>query len=167
MHKYNVTAYLETKCSLDGMTDTNYILYGLENTTEFFGYFSEPEYYNFYFTSYPFVNKNDITHFPGQFYGQQLSPYTIEGRGGTETERTREQIHLRQIVKQPDKSIQSFFSALQRKLKNIPGLQKEAKGLVNLYYLPAAKIIIPPHPHSNKVIGSWEEYFLMSTVKNK
>ena len=159
MQKYGVTAYLETKSIQNGKTRTAYIPYSAENAA-FTACFSAQDYYGFYFTAYPFSDIQEIEAFPARFYSEQLAPYTIEGRGGCTTARTREQIHLRQLLKSPDKSIAAFYAALQRKLKTMPTLQKKENSLVNLYYTETDKILIPPNPHSNKVQGIWEEYCL-------
>jgi hypothetical protein len=93
-------------------------------------------------------------------------PFTIEGNGGVETEKTREQIQLRQIQKQPDKNIQRFYSALQRNLKNIPGIQNSyvmgKHEYKNRYCLLTSKLIITNNPHSRNMIDSWENYYLNS-----
>lgn len=102
----------------------------------------------------------------GTFYTPEIAPFTIEGNGGVETEKTREQIHLIQIQKQPDKNIQRFYSALQRKLINIPGIQNsyvmDKHEYKNCYCLPTSKLIIPNNPHSRNMTDSWENYYLNS-----
>ena len=165
MQTYKVTAYIETKSTANGVTTTTYLPYCSETAVRFVQGFSQATYYNFYFTTYPFANQQDIANFSGRFYNEQIAPHTIEGRGGVETERSREQIQLRQLQKQPDKSIRGFYNALQRKLKSIPGVQRENKGMVTLYCLPTTKVVIPPNPHSNRVEGLWEEYYFSHIMR--
>ncbi|WP_433900122.1 hypothetical protein [Sphingobacterium puteale] len=53
-------------------------------------------------------------------------------------------VHLRQIMKQLDKSIKAFYAALQRNLKKIPDLRNSlTTGTKKHYYLPTSKTIIP------------------------
>ncbi len=160
MKKYNVSAYVE----LIGDEPGNRNIYVFQEKTPdtFIKYFFEPTYHSFYFTCYLFGDINNPVKF-GTFYSPEIAPFTIEGNGGYETDKTREQIYLRQLWKRPDRNIQSFYLALQRKLKTLPGMQS---GYVmgrheykNLYYLPSSKIIIPNNPHNRDMKGTWEEYY--------
>lgn len=163
MKKYNVSAYVEMIGDKPGERKIG--VYDENDPETFIKHFYDPDYYSFYFSCYPFQNVDSAKEF-GTFYTPDIAPFTIEGNGGVETEKTREQIHLRQIQKNPDKNIQRFYSALQRTLKNIPGIQNSyvmgQHEYKNRYGLPTSKIIIPHNPHSRNVKGSWEEYYLHS-----
>ena len=161
MKKYNVSAYVELIG--DELGNRNVYVFQENTPYTFIKYFFEPTYHSFYFSCYPFGDIKNPVKF-GTFYSPEIAPFTIEGNGGYETDKTREQIYLRQLWKQPDKNIQRFYLALQRKLKTLPGMQN---GYVmgkheykNLYYLPSSKKIIPNNPHNRDVKGTWEEYYL-------
>lgn len=161
MKKYNVSAYVEL---IGNKTGTREIyIYQETDSAAFIKYFSNPNYHGFYFSCYPFESIENTKKF-GLYYSPEIASFTIEGNGGGETEKTREQIHLRQIQKQPDKNIQRFYSALQRKLETIPGIQSSyyigSHEYKNRYYLPTAKIIIPHNGHSKNIKGTWEEHCL-------
>ncbi len=167
MKKYGVSAYIELIGEIPGKR--RIYTYDENNPEAFIKYFSDPDYYRFYFSSYPFQNLGEVCKF-GTFYSPEIEPFTIEGNGGVEHEKTCEQIYLRQILKQPDKNIQRFYLALQRKLKNISGIQNSyvmgRHEYKNRYCLPTSKIIIPHNSHSNKVKGSWEEFYLSLLEKS-
>lgn len=161
MRKYNITAYIE-KLS-DEQDKRKYISYKEDDTITFFKHFSDPTYRKFYFSHYLFQHIESITNY-ALFYDEDICSSTIEGSGGCETDKTRELFCLRVLSKQPSKNIQTFYSALQRRLKNIPGLQKNLvmgkHTYSNYFYLPSPKIIIPPNLHSEEVEGSWEDFYL-------
>ena len=157
MKKHNVTAYVEM--SSDVLGKRNYVKYAEENAANFFDCFSSPNYQNFFFSNYRIESSLELVEY-GLFYNSPISDYSIEGDGGRETDKTREVIHLRTIMKQPDKSISKFYAALQRSLKMIPNLQKNK----NLYYLPTSKIIIPQYSHNRDLQGKWEEYCLSKNM---
>lgn len=161
MKKYNVSAYVELIGDEPG--NRNVYVYQENTPDTFIRYFFESTYQSFYFSCYPFGDIKNPVKF-GTFYSPEIAPFTIGGNGGYETDKTREQIYLRQLWKQPDKNIHSFYLALQRKLKTLPGIQN---GYVmgkheykNLYYLPSSKKIIPDNPHNREIKGTWEEYYL-------
>ena len=161
MKKYGVSAYVEVIDNKSG--NRNVYTYREDRPNVFTEYFFEESYHSFYFSCYPFDDEKSSIPF-GAFYTPEIAPFTIEGNGGYETESTREQIYLRQIDKRPDKNIKKFYSALQQKLKTLPGIQN---GCVmgkyeykNRYFLPSSKIIIPNNPHNKNIKGTWEDYYL-------
>ena len=158
MKKYNVTAYVGMSCDVLGKR--NYVKYTEENAANFIDCFSSSNYHTFFFSSYFIESSLELAEF-GLFYNSPISDYSIEGDGGRETDKTREIIHLRAIRKQSDKSISTFYAALQRNLKKIPDLRcRSIMGNKNLYYLPTPKIIIPQNSHSRNIQGTWEEHCL-------
>ena len=161
MKKYNVTAYVELIGHESG--SSNVYVYREDTPDTFIKHFFEPNYHTFYFSCYPFGDIKGPVKF-GAFYSPETAPFTIEGNGGYETDKTREQIYLRQLHKQPDKNIQKFYLALQRKLKALPGMQNSyvmgKHEYKNHYCLPSSKMIIPNNPHNKNIKGTWEEYYL-------
>jgi len=161
MKKYNATAYIEMSSGVLGKS--NYVKYVQEDAANFIDCFSSTNYQSFFFSTYPFESNLEMAEF-GLFYKSPVSAYSIEGDGGRETDKTREIIHLRSILKQPEKSVSTFYVALQRNLKKIPALQSSLimgnHTYKNHYYLPTSKIIIPQDSHSRNVQGTWEEHCL-------
>lgn len=158
MEKHHAHAYIETINRRSGKR--NYVKYSKENQSAFLESFSSSDYYGFFLSTYPFSDQEDITS-SGLFYDSPVVEYSIAGSGGYETDQTREIIHLRQIMKQADKSAKAFFAALQRDLKKIPDLRDTlASGNKNHFYLPTPKRIIPQNAHSRLIKMSWEEHCL-------
>ena len=161
MKKYNATAYIEM--SSGALGKSKYVKYVQENAANFIDGFSLTNYQNFFFSTYPFESNLEVAE-SGLFYNSPISAYSIEGDGGRETDKTREIIHLRSILKQSEKTVSSFYAALQRNLKKIPDLQGHLimgnHTYKNHYYLPTSKIIIPQYSHSRNVQGTWEEHCL-------
>jgi hypothetical protein len=158
MKRYNVTAYVEMSCGTLGKS--NYVKYTAESAANFIDCFSSPNYHTFFFSSYLTENSLELAEF-GLFYNSPISDYSIEGNGGRETDKTRELIHLRILNKKSDKSMSTFYAALQRSLKKIPDLRSTLiMGNKKLYYLPTSKIIIPQNSHSRNIQGTWEEHCL-------
>ncbi|WP_426791745.1 hypothetical protein [Sphingobacterium sp. WOUb80] len=158
MEKHQAHAYVE-KINRHS-SKRNYVKYSKENQSAFLESFTSADYHGFYLSTYPFSDQEIVVD-SGIFYDSPVAEYTIAGSGGYETERTREIIHLRQIMKQADKSAKAFFSALQRSLKKIPDLRDTLKsGNKNHFYLPTSKRIIPQNGHSRLITMSWEEHCL-------
>lgn len=158
MEKHHAHAYVETINRRSGKR--TYVKYSKENQSAFLESFSSADYYGFYLTTYPFSDQEAITS-SGLFYDSPIADYSIAGSGGYETDRTREIIHLRQIMKQADKSVKAFFAALQRNLKKIPDLRSTlSNGNKNYLYLPTSKSIIPQNAHSRLIEMPWEEHCL-------
>ena len=163
MKRFNAAAYVEMSSGTLGKG--NYVKYTEENAVNFIDCFSSPDYHSFFFSTYPFESNLELAKF-GLFYNSPISDYSIEGSGGRETDKTREIIHLRSIMKQPDKSIKTFYAALQRNLKKTPDLRDKlitgSHTYKNHYSLPTSKIIIPQCSHSRNIQGTWEEHCLNS-----
>ncbi len=158
MEKHHAHAYVETINRRSGKR--TYVKYSKENQSAFLESFSSADYYGFYLSTYPFSDPEAITS-SGLFYDSPIAEYSIAGSGGYETDRTREIIHLRQIMKQADKSVKAFFAALQRNLKKIPDLSVTlSNGNKNYLYLPTSKSIIPQNAHSRLIEIPWEEHCL-------
>ncbi|WP_313265441.1 hypothetical protein [Sphingobacterium sp.] len=158
MEKHQAQAYIETINSHSGKR--NIVKYSKESQSAFLASFSAADYHGFFLSTYPFSGKEALTS-SGLFYDSPVAEYTIAGNGGYETDRTREIIHLRQIMKQADKSAKAFFAALQRNLKKIPDLRDTLRsGNKNHFYLPTSKNIIPQNAHSRLITISWEEHCL-------
>ena len=158
MEKHRAQAYIETINRHSGKR--NYVKYSKENGSAFLKSFSSADYHGFYLSTYPFSDQETIVDL-GVFYDSPVAEYTIAGSGGYETDRTREIIHLRQIMKQADKSAKAFFAALQRNLKKIPDLRDTLRsGNKNHFYLPTSKSIIPQNAQSRLITIPWEEHCL-------
>lgn len=158
MEKHRAHAYIEKINRRSGKR--SYVKYSKENELAFLKSFSSADYQEFFLSTYPFSDQETSVH-SGVFYDSPVAEYTIAGSGGYETDRTREIIHLRQIMKQADKSAKAFFAALQRNLKKIPDLRDTLiSGNKNHFYLPTPKSIIPPNAHSRLVTLPWEEHCL-------
>lgn len=156
MEKHRAHAYIEKINRRSGKR--SYVKYSKENELAFLKIFSSADYHSFFLSTYPFSDQETSVH-SGVFYDSPVAEYTIGGSGGYETDRTREIIHLRQIMKQADKSAKAFFAALQRSLKKIPDL-RDTLGNKNYFYLPTSKSIIPPNAHSRLITLPWEEHCL-------
>jgi hypothetical protein len=162
MEKHQAHAYTETINRHSGKR--NYVKYSEKNRSAFLESFSSADYHGFYLSTYPFSDQEVITS-SGLFYDPPVAEYTIAGSGGYETDRTREIIHLRQIMKQADKSAKAFFAALQRSLKKIPDLGDTLKsGNKTHFYLPTSKSIIPQNAHSRLIEMPWEEHCLSKNL---
>lgn len=158
MEKHQAQAYVETIDRRSGKR--NYVKYSKEHPSAFLASFSSADYQGFFLSTYPFTDQKDTIN-SGSFYDSPVAEYTIAGSGGYETDRTREIIHLRQIMKQADKSAKAFFAALQRSLKKIPDLRDTlSSGNRNHFYLPTSKSIIPQNAHSRLITMPWEEHCL-------
>lgn len=158
MEKHGAHTFIETINRESGKR--KYIKYSQENESAFFESFRSADYHGFFLSTYPFSDQEAITS-SGLFYDSPVAEYTIAGSGGYETDLTREIIHLRQIMKQADKSAKAFFTDLQRNLKKIPDLRDTLRnGNNNHLYLPTAKRIIPPNAHSRLIDIPWEEHCL-------
>ena len=158
MEKHRAQAYVETIDRRSGKR--NYVKYSKENQSAFLASFSSVDYQGFFLSTYPFSDQETIVD-SGIFYDSPVAEYTIAGSGGYETDRTKEIIHLRQIMKQADKSAKAFFAALQRNLKKIPDLRDTlSSGNRNHFYLPTSKSIIPQNAHSRLITMPWEEHCL-------
>ena len=158
MEKHHAQAYVETINRHSGKR--NLIKYNMENQSAFLKSFSSADYHGFYLSTYPFSDQETSVD-SGVFYDSPVAEYTIAGSGGFETDRTREIIHLRQIMKQADKSAKAFFAALQRSLKKIPDIRDTLiSGNKNHFYLPTSKSIIPQNAHSRLITLPWEEHCL-------
>lgn len=156
MEKHRAHAYIETINR--GSGKRNYVKYNKEKQSAFLESFSSSDYYGFFLSTYPFSDQEAIRS-SGLFYDSPVAEYTIAGSGGYETDRTREIIHLRQIMKQADKSSKAFFAALQRTLKKIPDLRDTLRsGNKTHFYLPTSKSIIPQNAHSRLIEMPWEEH---------
>jgi len=162
MEKHQAQAYVETINRLSGKR--NIVKYNKENQSAFLESFSSADYQEFYLSTYPFSDQETIVD-SGVFYDSPVAEYTIAGSGGYETDRAREIIHLRQIMKQADKSAKAFFAALQRSLKKIPDLRNTlSSGNKNHFYLPTSKSIIPQNAHSRLITMPWEEHCLLKDL---
>lgn len=162
IEKYRAQAYVETIDRRSGKR--NYVKYSKENQSAFLASFSSADYHGFYLSTYPFSDQETSID-SGVFYDSPVAEYTIAGSGGYETDRTREIIHLRQIMKQADKSAKAFFAALQRSLKKIPDLRDTlSSGNKNHFYLPTSKSIIPQNAHSRLITVPWEEHCLSKDI---
>lgn len=158
MEKHGAHAYIETINRQSGKR--KYIKYSQENESAFLKSIASADYHGFFLSTYPFSDQETITS-SGIFYDSPVAEYTLAGSGGYETDRTREIIHLRQIMKQADKSAKAFFAALQRNLKKIPELRDTLRnGNKTHFYLPTAKRIIPQNAHSQLIEIPWEEHCL-------
>jgi hypothetical protein len=158
MEKQQAQAYVETINRRSGKR--NYVKYNKEHPSAFLESFSSTDYQGFFLSTYPFSDQETSVD-SGIFYDSPVAEYTIAGSGGYETDRTREIIHLRQIMKQADKSAKSFFAALQRSLKKIADLRDTlSSGNKNHFYLPTSKSIIPQNAHSRLITMPWEEHCL-------
>jgi len=114
MLQYNVKLYME-KMSINGERKRRY--YATKPISE--KDFSEKEYCCFFFSTkeIDLADKEIIIESGTVIRNNWFSFYnefSIEGTGGRENEN----IHLRQIYKEPDKQIKAFYNALQRRLKN-------------------------------------------------
>ncbi|WP_293907779.1 hypothetical protein [Sphingobacterium sp. UBA5670] len=158
MEKHGGHAYIEKINRRSGKR--NYVKYSKEHQSAFLESFSSVDYHGFYLSTYPFSDQEAIVD-SGVFYDSPVAECTIAGSGGYETDKTREIIHLRQIMKQADKSAKAFFAALQRSLKKIPDLHDTLRsGNKNHFYLPTSKSIIPQNAHSRLITIPWEEHCL-------
>ncbi len=158
MKKHGVSAYVEMINATLGKR--NYMKYSEENASHFLDCFSSPDYHSFFFSSYPFSENLGSTEF-GLFFDSPVADHSIIGSGGYETDKTLETIHLRQIMKQPDKSIKAFYAALQRNLKKIPDLKESViSAQKKQYYLSTSKTIIPQNARSRLIKVPWEEHCL-------
>lgn len=162
MEKHGVQAYVETINRQSGKR--NYVKYSKENEPAFLENFSSADYHGFFLSTYLFSDQQTSVD-SGVFYDSPVAEYTIAGSGGYETDRTREIIHLRQIMKQADKSAKAFFAALQRSLKKIPDLRDTLRsGNKNHFYLPTSKSIIPQNAHSRLITIPWEDHCLSKAL---
>lgn len=156
MMSHGVKLYAEIFVNAEG--DRQYSTFESKEMELFADYFTNTAYNSFFFSCYPVQATTQIKEF-GYFYDEPDS-YSIEVKGGRETDKSRELIQMRMISKQPDKQIQSFYRTLQKDLKKISGLQKHDQK--KYFYLPTEKFIIPANAQSKNTRDHWEDFCLLN-----
>ncbi|WP_313641880.1 hypothetical protein [Paenibacillus sp.] len=154
MLSHGVKLYAEIFTNAQG--ERQYSSFESKKIDLFASYFNDTAYNSFFFSCYSIQDITQIKEF-GYFHDTPSS-YSIEVKGGRETDKSRELIQMRMISKNPNKQIQSFYRTFQRDLKKISGLQKNTQK--NYFYLPTEKIIIPANPHSQSTRDNWEDFNL-------
>ncbi|GAA3409493.1 hypothetical protein GCM10020370_49840 [Paenibacillus hodogayensis] len=154
MLSHGVKLYAEIFINAKG--ERQYLSFESKEIDLFASYFNDTAYNSFFFSCYPV---QDITQIKknGFFYDTPGS-YSIEVKGGRETDKSRELIQMRMISKNPNKQIQSFYRTFQRDLKKISGLQKHTQK--KYFYFPTEKITIPANPQSKNTRDNWEDFYL-------
>ena len=139
MIKYNVNLYVE-KQSINGERKRRY--YETKHITE--NDFADKDYSCFFFSTkiIDLTDKEIILESEKVIYNNWFSFYdefSIEGTGGRENKNNIENIHLRQIYKEPDKQIKKFYNELQISIKGIENIKHYKQKSLGIYYLETEK----------------------------